>query len=246
MKMEPFPGELTKKWLDRPFTTKTGKQGCQRVLGYELTDEQKDWLRRWFPEVENSQLMAASGMAHSTLHRTARELGLKKSDAGKHRIMKAVARRAKRTNEKSGYYDSLRGKKPSEAVMQGTAKMWADIREGRREHPSHVLKHTHPRRYAQWMKRRSEARKEVIRKEARRMLYGFARKTKLRVVLCKYTRSQTGHRYNAVKRGYILSDDCSEQGEDRYVIYYDDTTPRSDRFERNCVADGFKFAKWNY
>ena len=102
MKIDPFPGVLTAQFVDRPFTTKTGKAGCQRVKAWVLTDEQRAWLCKWFPEEENSRLMKASGMSHSTLHRFAREFGLTKSPKGIKRIKKRQAAHVKRLCEKNG------------------------------------------------------------------------------------------------------------------------------------------------
>ena len=79
MKIEPFPGELQRVMVERPFVTKTGAQGRQSIWTIQLTDDQKAWLIRWFPEEENSRLMAASGLTYSTLHRFARQLKLQKS-----------------------------------------------------------------------------------------------------------------------------------------------------------------------
>jgi hypothetical protein len=62
--------------------------------------------------------------------------------------------------------------------------------------------------------------------------------------MCKYTKSQTSHRYNALRRGYILMTDCSEQGGERYNIYYDKDTERAEIFERNLIADGFHIKEW--
>jgi hypothetical protein len=56
---------------------------------------------------------------------------------------------------------------------------------------------------------------------------------------------QTSHRYNAVKRGYIVMEDCTEQGGERYNIYYDNNTQRTPLFERNLKADGFRVREWN-
>ena len=134
MKIDPFPGVLTAQFVDRPFTTKLGKAGCQRVKAWVLTDEQRAWLCKWFPEEENSRLMKASGMSHSTLHRFASEFGLTKSPKGWKRIKKRQAAHIKRVCEKNGYYDSLRGRQPSEACRKATAQMWQDIRDGKREH----------------------------------------------------------------------------------------------------------------
>jgi hypothetical protein len=245
MTIDPFPGVLTAQTVDRPFTTKTGKAGCQRVKAWVLTDEQRAWLCKWFPEEENSRLIAASGMKHSTLHRFARELGLTKSEKGIKRIKHRQAAHIKRVCEKNGYYASMRGHRPSEACQRATAQMWQDIRDGKREHPARIMKRKNPRKYRQWMKRRSDSRKELIRKEIRRELYGMQRQTKLRcIVLCKYTKSQVSHRYNALKRGYIIFDDNSEKGGERYNIYYDDLTERTPIFEKNLKKDGFNVMKY--
>lgn len=228
MKIEPFPGTLTKKPLRH------------NSMGYALTDDQREWLCKWFPEVENGRLMEASGMSHSTLHRLARELGLSKSRKGMKRIKKRQAAAIKKTCEENGYYDSIRGKKPSLQCREATARMWQEIREGKREHPTSIMKRKNPRRYRKWMQRKSEERKETIRKENLRVLYGLERKTRLKcIVMCPYTRSQTSHRYNALRRGYIIIDDTSEQGGERYNIYYDNDTKRSPAFEKNLFNDGF-------
>ena len=245
MKIDPFPGVLTLQFVDRPFTTKLGKAGCQHVKAWVLTDEQRAWFCKWFPEEENSRLMKASGMNHSTLHRFARELGLTKSPKGIKRIRKRKAAHIKRVCERNGYYDSMRGRQPSEACLKATAKMWQDIREGKREHPAIIMKRENPRKYRKWMENRSKERKETIRKEMRRVLYGMERKTRLKcIVMCKYTRRQVSHRHNALKRGYIIMDDCSEQGGERYNIYYDNETKRSPIFERNLLKDGFHLKQW--
>ena len=76
------------------------------------------------------------------------------------------------------------------------------------------------------------------------MKYGLERKTRLRcIVMCKYTRSQTCHRYNALRRGYYVMEDCSEQGGERYNIYYDEQTVRSEKFEKNLLKDGFSIKR---
>ena len=227
MKIEPFPGALTKQ-----------KKGY--AWAYVLTAEQREWLCKWFPEEENSRLMKASGMSHSTLHRFARQLHLTKSKAGMKRIKRRHTRQIKRVCERNGYYDSLRGHQPSLACREGSARMWQEIREGKREHPARIMRRTNPRRYRQWMQNKSQARKEVIRKEKLRVKYGLERKTRLRcIVMVKYTRSQVCRRYNALRRGYIVMQDCSDEGGERYNIYYDSHTRRSEAFEQNLIGDGF-------
>ena len=116
--------------VSRPFITKTGRNGCQHIKTIVITDEQRAWLCRWFPEVENSRLMEASGMSHSTLHRFAREFGLTKSEKGIRGIKRRQAAHIKRMCEQNGYYDSMRGRPVSEACRRATAQMWQDIRDG--------------------------------------------------------------------------------------------------------------------
>jgi len=246
MKIDPFPGVLTAQMVDRPFTTKLGKAGCQRVKAWVLTDEQRAWFCKWFPEEENSRLMKASGMSHSTLHRFAREFGLTKSPKGWKRIKRRQAAQIKKVCERHGYYDSIRGKQPSEACRQATAQMWQDIRDGKREPPIQIMKRKNPRKYRKWMERKSIERKETIRKERRKVLYGMERKTRLKcIVMCPYTKRQTSHRYNALKRGYIVTQDCSEQSGERYNIYFDQDTKRSPVFEKNLLKDGFHLLQWS-
>ena len=79
------------------------------------------------------------------------------------------------------------------------------------------------------------------------MKWGLPRKTKLtNVVMQPYSQSQRSRRYSAMKKGYIIAEDCSEGSGSRYVIYYDNNTSRSQLFERNCIKDGFKIREWEY
>ena len=241
MKIDAFPGTLTKQLVSVPFVSKSGYKGTQRIWSWTLTAEQEAWLRKWFPEEENSRLMEVSGMSASTLHMFARKYGLTKSEKGILRIRKRQAASIKRKLEKNGYYASMRGRRPSEACVEAVRNMWQDVRDGKRVHPIHAMKHENPKRYKQYMQRKSEVRKEAIRKEQMRVMYGLERKTNLiNIVMRTYTRSQTAHRYNALRRGYFVMEDCSEQGGERYNIYYDEQTTRSEKFERNLIADGFQ------
>jgi hypothetical protein len=243
MKINPFPGEVTKQVVKRPYI-RQGQQFVHRVTTIILTSEQEDWLRTYFPMIENKRLMKLSGLKDSSLHRFARELGLKKSEEGLHAILKRQAVRSKRINEKSGYYDSIRGRSCPEWLRAATIKMWQEIKEGKRESPLAVMKREHPRKYRLLQKRKSETRKEVARKERLRIKYGMQRKTKMKVALYPFTRSQVCHRLNALKRGYFYAEDCSEGGGCRYDIYYDDNTRRTEKFEKNLVKDGFNVLRY--
>lgn len=211
-----------------------------------LNDTQKEWLARWFPTIENCRLAKAMGISLYKLHCFAREMGLEKSDEG----LKAIRRRrdikAAQTNERNGCYDRKRGHPVSAATMAGIRRSWQEERDGTREKRFERMKREHPDRYKALIEKRRQGRRESVRKEKMRMLYGLSRQTKMtNVVLEPYRRSQICHRMNALKRGYILTEDCSEGNPDRYIIYYDHLTERSVPFERNCQKDGFSIRKWS-
>jgi hypothetical protein len=211
------------------------------VKTYYLTPEVEAHFIRLFPVTLNRDMMRIFGISFVTMQRFKRQLGLTKN---KKVIIRKQAEVCKKVCEENGYYDSIRGKAPSEATTEGTRKMWQEIREGKREHPAFVMKRINPKKYQQWMEKKRKERRETIRKEKLRMLYGLERKTKLKtIVMNPYTRSQTHRRHNALKRGYLLDEDCSEGSPGRYVIYYDDETQRSAKFEANCIKDGFTFKR---
>lgn len=226
--MTPYPGttEMTRGKVHR------------RVLN----DEQRAWLCHWFPKTENSRLAQAMGVSLYKLHCFARELRLTKSEAGWRAIKRRQTKAMAKTNRKNGCYDRKRGHAPSEATLQGARRRWKEYRQGLRESTYEALKRRDPKRYEAVRQMRSMNRREMIAKEKRRIIYGIKRKTNLKVVVMKpYTRSQIHHRCNALKRGYLLDVDCSEGQPGRYVIYYDDETQRSAKFEANCIKDGFTF-----
>ena len=237
MKIDPFPGEVQKQRVDKFYTTKTGIQGRQSIWCFVLNDEQKAWFQKWFPEVENDLICKKSGLTLSTMHRLVREYKLTKSEKGLAGIKKRQARAIKRKCERNGYYDSLRGRQVSDACKAGIRKRWEQVRKGEVKHPFHNMS---PKKYEAMRQRMRENRRELIRKERMRQTYSLTRETKIRLPLNKFTRSQTCHRYNALKRGYFVMADCSEQGGERYHIYYDQDTQRSEKFEQNLLKDGFK------
>lgn len=207
-----------------------------------LNDEQLKWLKRWFPVTENKRLARAMGIGLSKLHNLAREYGLTKSEKGWEAICKRRNKAAAITNERNGCYDRKRGHPCSAATMEGVRKRFEDERLGLRENPQLRIKREEPEKYKAWIAKRSAERKEAIRKEKLRLMYGLQQQTRLKVaVLVPFTRSQKHHRYNALLRGYFLDEDCSESSPNRYVIFYDNNTKRSERFEKNCIADGFRF-----
>ena len=209
-----------------------------------LNNEQREWLCRWFPTIENYRLAKAMKISDYKLHEFARELNLTKSKAGMKAIKRRQTKAMVKANIKNGCYDRKRGHPVSEATLEGNRRRWADEKAGLRENAYLRMKRENPKKYQAIKERRSQQRKEMIRKEKQRVVYGLERKTRLKVVVMKpYTRRQVHHRHSALQRGYLLDEDCTEGQPGRYVIYYDDETQRSEVFEQNCIADGFRIER---
>ena len=80
MKIEEFPGPVARQHVP------SSKAAVEKIV---LTEAQEAWLRKWFPETENSKIAKAMGVSMTTLHRFARAMQLKKSESG----MKAIQHR---------------------------------------------------------------------------------------------------------------------------------------------------------
>ena len=143
-------------------------------MEYYLEGEIREKFVELFPKHSNRRMMQWFGISFSTLQRFKRELGLEKDMK---KIRKEQARDVKRICEKNGYYASIRGKKPSDACIEGARKLRATGFT-----PIKRLKEISPRRYKALMRKKSEQRKELFRKEKLRVKYGIETKTGLRVV----------------------------------------------------------------
>ena len=198
---------------------------------YYLEGELKERFCQLFPKNSNRRLMKWFGISFSTLQRFRRELGLQKDMRA---IRKQLANDIKKTCEKNGYYDSLRGHAPSEACQEATRKMWA---EG--FHPMKQLKAKKPRRYRMVLRKRSEKRKELWHKERLRMKYGLERKTRLHLPLNNIPHRAAAHKYLMIRQCNYFADPLG----DPYVVCYDSQTQRSARREATAAKHGLKVVK---
>ena len=100
---------------------------------------------------------------------------------------------------------------------------------------------------AEWMKdirkQNCEEHKRINRHHKLLLMSGqkITRCTNLRQQ--PYTKRQIDLRRSALDRGYLLDEDISEGSSGRYAIYYDDETPRSERFEATCRRHGLSVEK---
>ena len=195
---------------------------------YYLEGELKERFCKLFPKNSNRRMMTWFGISFSTLQRFRRELGLQKDMRA---IRKQQAKDVKKICERNGYYASIRGKAPSEACMEATRQLRASG-----FHPIKQLKANNPRKYKRMLRKKSEQRKELWRKEWLRALYGLERQTNLRI-----PSSPLSHRASSQKHAMIRC--CNYFADplgDPHIVCYDSDTQRSARREATAAKHGLK------
>lgn len=198
------------------------------VMEYYLEGELKERFCKLFPKNSNRRMMTWFGISFSTLQRFKRELGLEKDMVA---IRKQQAKDIKKTCEKNGYYDSIRGKAPSEACLEAARRLRASG-----FHPMKQLKANNPRKYKRLMQKKSEQRKELYRKERLRQDYGLERKTALNVPLNPLSHKASAQKHAMIKACNYFADPDG----DPHIICYDSLTRRSARREATAEKYGLK------
>ena len=198
------------------------------VKEYYLEGELKERFCKLFPKNSNRRMMTWFGISFSTMQRFKREFGL---DKDMQAIRKQQAKDIKRICDRNGYYASIRGKKPSEASIEATRQLRATG-----FHPLKQLKANNPRKYKRLMRKKSEQRKELWRKERLRAFYGLERQTKLRIPAAPMSRRAIAHKYAMVKACNYFADPLG----DPHIICYDSETQRSARRETTAAKYGLK------
>ena len=194
---------------------------------YYLEGEVQEKFCELYPKHCTRKIMAWFGLSFSTVYRFAKELHLQKDMVA---IRKEHGRQIKKTCEANGYYDSIRGKKPSEACMQAMRKKRA---EG--YHPLLQLKKDNPRRYKMLMKKRSEARKKLIQQERRRQELVLKRHTKLYLPFNPLSHTACTHKHAMIKEcNYFAVPEHSDW------VCYDSQTKRSERREATAKRHGLR------
>ena len=198
------------------------------VKEYYIEGELKERFCKLFPKNSNRRMMAWFGISFSTLQRFKREFGLEKDIKS---IRKQHAKDIKKICERNGYYASLRGKKPSEASIEAIRQLRAAG-----FHPMKQLKANNPRKYRRLMRKKSEQRKELWRKEKLRAFYGLERQTHLRIPSSPLSHSASSHKHAMIKCCNYFADPLG----DPHIICYDSETRRSARREATAARHGLK------
>lgn len=195
---------------------------------YYLEGELKERFCKLFAKNSNRRMMAWFGISFSTLQRFKHEFGLEKDMQA---IRKQQAKDIKKICEKNGYYASIRGKAPSEACLEATRQLRASG-----FHPIKQIKATNPRKYKRLMRKKSEQRKELYRKEQLRAFYGLERQTNLRIPSSPLSHSASSHKHAMVKCCNYFADPLG----DPHIVCYDSETQRSARREATAAKHGLK------
>lgn len=200
----------------------------KNVMEYYLEGEIKERFCQLFPKNSNRRLMQWFGISFSTLQRFKRELGLEKDMRA---VRKQLAKDVKKICEKNGYYDSIRGKAPSEACMEATRRLRASG-----FHPLKQLKANNPRKYKRLMRKKSEQHKELWRKERLRQDYGLERKTALNIPVSPLSHKASAQKCAMIKSCNYFADPLG----DPRIICYDSQTRRSARREATAEKYGIR------
>ncbi len=198
---------------------------------YYMTPEIEKHFRKLYPITMNRDMMRLFGISFSTVQRFKRQLGLEKKMRTIRRKQAAIA---KEINERNGLYERLRGKPLSEACMKASAEKRASG-----WHPLKGLSHRNNRKYHRIMKKRSENRKELMRKEKMRVEWGMEQHTKLNIPYDPYGRKRSVFKNTCRRVGYIPGN--PHKPEERWIIFYTPETKRGAIRESNGEKLGFKF-----
>ena len=201
------------------------------VKTYYLTPELEARFVRLYPITLNRDMMRLFGLSFVTMQRFKRQLGLTKN---KKVIIRKQAEVCKKVCEENGWYDSLRGKAPSEACQEATRQLRASG-----FHPMKALKKKNPRKYRRILEKRSEARKAAIRRDRLLIDWGLTPHHNFVLPYDPYGKKRMVFRNCCKQVGYIPGN-ARIQAE-RWTIYYDQNTRRGVTREQHGVALGFKF-----
>lgn len=211
----------------RKFAGKAKWQIPMKGNRYVLEGELKERFCRLFPVHTNRRLMKWFGISFITVQRFKRLYGLQKDmDA----VRREQARDTKRMLEENGYYDSIRGKKPSEEAVRKTREMRAAG-----FNPILAFKEKHPRKFRAMVKRSAEKRSALMEQERRRLRWGMPQKTKLRVSIAPLSRLATGQKYAMIKKNNYFADPDHSSW-----VCYDSDTRRSPRSEATAIKHGLR------
>ncbi len=206
------------------------RSGKNNAMEFYMTPELEAEFVRLFPVTINRKMMRLFGISFSVLQRYKRKLGLAKQMPA---IRKKQAEITKRICEENGYYNSLRGKRPSEACIEAGRRLratgWVPLTPEKRNSAEFKA------RFAEGIERR----RETYRRERLRVYNGLEQKTKLYIPYAPFGKRRSSFRHCCKKAGYVTGNKHDDN--ERWVIYYTPDTQRGKIREQHGIALGFRF-----
>ena len=181
----------------------------------EMTPAQEAWMRKHFKHTKNEDIMARFGWSHSTVHRFARALGLKKTPQYMHKCLAATTAAAKASHLRNGTY-------PPKGYHIPRSEEFC-FKKG--EKP---IDRIGKRREKERLEKAHAKRRQSIKEDKARINWGLPQLTKMRLI--KQPRRAVCQRYYLRKLGYIVPHGSM-------VAYYTPDTIRAPKIEARKMGD---------
>ena len=133
-----------------------------------VTAEQRAWLEKHFRNTRNEEIMERFGWSHSFLHRLAREMGLRKTGRFQSKCQRNAADKAKESHIIHGTFP------PKGYIIPGSEKH-------RFKSGETSLQRLGARKERQRLEKSAETRRQLLKEERARRMFGVPQQTKLRV-----------------------------------------------------------------
>lgn len=185
----------------------------------DLTPEQLEWLKENFCHTKNQELADELGTSPRSIARMARTLGLWKTSEFVAAMQQNAANHAARANRANGGNAGTKN-----LLLYGKAYRFKAGESNKDRMSEAAFKAMH--------RRIGESRKETIRKEKRRVLFGLEQQTRLRVVQCSKAKICFWHHLR--RHGYEVARASNE-------AIVTDNTRRSAIMEARAIQMGITF-----
>ena len=186
-----------------------------RPYKYELTPEQEKWMIAHFKHTKNEEIARRFGWSQSTMHRFARRLGLKKSKQFMHACQRETTRKAMESHLKNGTYPPkgyIIPRSEENRFKKGETNRQRLGKRGERKR----------------IEKAAATRRQTVKEERARVLFGLPQKTKLKIV--RRPHYVCCQRYYLRKLGYVIP-------RGSFIVYYGPETERSEKYETRTLGN---------
>lgn len=190
-----------------------------------LAGKSKKAFYELYPITPTWELVIVFGVSRATIDRLAKLHGLQKNmDV----IKKIQTERMLQTMEKTGYFESIRGRKPSQACVNALKRKYASG-----FNPLRKIMQEDPDRFLEIVNKRNATRAENRRKEALRIKYGLERKTNH--IFSSMTKKAVCQKFRMIRYHNYFADENNPTW-----VCFDSDTERSERMEESAEKKGLK------